>query len=103
MKKHALEGKGEKSENRYADMSRRCKETEIISDNLMPRLLLISWLLFPVFAHAPLTPYVKYMDTSLQELVVLCLNGGKASLWSEGKSFGFIECKRIAYPKRLPR
>ena len=57
----------------------------------------------PIAAQAPLTPYVKYMDTSLQELVVLCLNGGKASLWSKGKSFGFIECKRISYPKRFPR
>ena len=39
-----------------------------------------------------------------EELIVLCLNGGKASLWGiHGKFLGYVECKQIPLPKRFPQ
>ena len=67
----------------------------------MTKFLLIVLLMSPIGIAWEYIPPNYYFN---HELIVLCLNGGRASLWGiHGKFLGYIECKQINPPKRFPR
>ena len=68
----------------------------------MEKVILTILLAFPLSVTDHKLPKQEWVNRDFNALLLVCINGGHASIWIDHKPIKYVSCQPVAFPRRFP-